>query len=240
MRVAALPTRVDPGQLVGEPAQGELVPLGLGGDDASVVGLDPRRDGRSWLVAGAAGSGVSTALALVAQTLARQGRPLAVASAGAGPLDNLRSDPAVRLWVDVADPGELVSLRRAEPGLAVVVDDADRLVDTPVDDVLRQIASLVARDSGLVVCGADVRGVATQYRGLAVDVARARTGVLLGPTSAVDGDVFGLRLAADPTAPPGRGHLVRRGRVVPVQLAAPSGLERGGTRPAATGLSPTL
>jgi S-DNA-T family DNA segregation ATPase FtsK/SpoIIIE len=240
MRVAALPTRVDPGQLVGETARSELVPLGLGGDDASVVGLHPRRDGRSWLVAGAAGSGVSTALALVAQTLARQGRPLAVVSAGAGPLDNLRSEPAVRLWVDVADPGELVSLRRAEPRLAVVVDDADRLVDTPVDDVLRQIASLVDRDSGLVVCGADVRGVATQYRGLAVGVARARTGVLLGPTSAVDGDVFGLRLAADPTAPPGRGHLVRRGRVVPVQLAAPSELERAGTRPAATGLSPTL
>jgi S-DNA-T family DNA segregation ATPase FtsK/SpoIIIE len=114
----------------------------------------------------------------------------------------------------------------------VVVEDADRLVDSAVDGVLREVAALVERDEGLVVCGADVRGLATQYRGLAVEVARARTGVLLGPTSVVDGDVFGIRLAADPAAPPGRGHLVRRGRTIPVQVASPpdagSHVARGG------------
>jgi S-DNA-T family DNA segregation ATPase FtsK/SpoIIIE len=115
---------------------------------------------------------------------------------------------------------ELVELRRRAPGLAVVVDDADRLLDTPLDATVRELSDLVDRDRGLVVVGAEADSVSVQYRGLAVSVARHRTGVLLGPSSTTAADLLGARVPADRSAPPGRGYLVSSGVALPIQVAS--------------------
>jgi len=47
-----------------------------------------------------------------------------------------------------------------------------------------------------------------------------RTGVLLRPESAADGDVLGVRALLDDRLPVGRGVLVVRGQQTPVQVAA--------------------
>ena len=216
-RVEALPTLVHSSDL--PPSSNDLLVVGIGGDDAAPVGLSESADGRRWLVTGPSASGVSNALALIAQHLVAQGRAVAVVCDRPGPLDSLRGDPRVVAWCSATDAGALALAKQAHRDLAVVVDGADELTDTPVDVVLREAARLVDRDAGLVVVGANSAALATQYRGVAVDVARHRVGLLLRPASITDADLFGLRLRADRTAPVGRGHLVRRGGVVPVQTA---------------------
>ena len=81
-------------------------------------------------------------------------------------------------------------------------------------------AGLVDRDGGLIVVGAEADAVSVQYRGLAVAVARHRTGVLLGPASTTASEVLGVRVPMDRQAPPGRGYLVRAGVALPIQVAS--------------------
>jgi S-DNA-T family DNA segregation ATPase FtsK/SpoIIIE len=132
----------------------------------------------------------------------------------------LRQDPRILWCPDPRHVDELVELRRRAPGLAVVVDDADRLLDTPLDATVRELSDLVDRDRGLVVVGAEADSVSVQYRGLAVSVARHRTGVLLGPSSTTAADLLGARVPADRSAPPGRGYLVSSGAALPIQVAS--------------------
>ena len=138
-----------------------------------------------------------------------------------GPLDELRRDPAVVAWCDGTSTASLVDVRRRMPSLAVVVDTADELLDQPVEVVLREISQVVDRDGGLLVLGANATALSSMYRGVAVEVARHRTGVLLGPSSTADAELFGARVPVDRGARPGRGHVVRRGACTPVQVALP-------------------
>jgi S-DNA-T family DNA segregation ATPase FtsK/SpoIIIE len=221
-RVDALPSRVDAASLPTSADPEDRVLLGVGGDELSSLGLSPGSDGRRWLVTGGHGSGVTTTLVLVVHDALRRGRRVAVVATRPGSWGPLRQDPRV-LWCD--DPtrsDELVALRRAVPGLVVVVDDADALVDSPVESALRQVSSLVDRDGGLVVAGASSSALSVQYRGLAVDLVRHRTGVLLGPASLSEADLLGVPVPVDPGAPPGRGHLVRAGVATPLQVALTS------------------
>ncbi|MDU0312621.1 FtsK/SpoIIIE domain-containing protein [Phycicoccus sp. M110.8] len=227
VQVAAAEVTVEDGRVAGAAPTGDaceqpagsarrLLALGLGGDEGAVVGLDPDRHGRRWLVCGAPRSGVTTALQLVTQRAAAQRRRVAVV----GSVLASRAPEGV-VVVDPLDPRPLVDLRRAVRDLVVVVDEAHTLVDTPVDPVLREISALVERDHGLLVCGADAGALAAQYRGPAVEVARHRTGLLLGRCGPVESDLLGVRPVAGGPCPPGRGVLVIRGTAVPIQLADP-------------------
>ncbi|GAB3434693.1 FtsK/SpoIIIE domain-containing protein [Phycicoccus ginsengisoli] len=214
LRVAPVPTRVEVTEL-GRPGA-RPIHLGRGGDDGAVLSLDPSTDGRRWLVCGAPRSGVSTALRLLAARAAAGGHEVALVGGprGVEPPDGVT-------WCDPLDPRRLVELRQAAPGLVLLVDDADTLVDTPLDPVLREICGLVDRDGGLVVCGADATALAGQYRGPAVEVARHRTGLLLGRCGTLEADLLGVRLPPGGAWPPGRGVLVTRGGPTPVQVADP-------------------
>ncbi|MGO4342871.1 FtsK/SpoIIIE domain-containing protein [Pedococcus sp. 2YAF34] len=219
-RVDALPDRLGADDLdrTGTPA-GALA-VGAGGDEGQTLSLRPGTDGRRWLVAGARGAGVSTTLLHLAQELLRQQHTVAVVSPRPGPLDVLRQDDRIA-WCG-ADPEALVVARRRNPCLAVVVDAGDELLDHPVEQVLREVLLLVDRDEGLVVVGADAAALSAMYRGVVVEVARHRTGVLLGAASAAQGEVLGTRVPVDRGARPGRGHLVLRGEVTPLQVALPT------------------
>lgn len=221
-RVDALPTSVREDQLGHDVMGQRTVALGIGGNDSAVLALDPARDGRRWLVTGPAGTGVSTALVLVATSLLGSGRPVAVVAHRPGPLDALRADADLVAWCDGSDTTPLVEARRREPALAVVVDTADELLDHPVEAVLREITHLVDHHDGLVVVGANSTALSSLYRGLAVEVARHHTGVLLGPTSTADSQAFGVRVPPEREARPGRGHVVRRGVATSVQMALPT------------------
>jgi S-DNA-T family DNA segregation ATPase FtsK/SpoIIIE len=162
---------------------------------------------------------VSTALSVIAAEALRRGRRVAVVASRPGSWSSLSEDHRVLWCDDPTSPGDLVALRRAEPELVVLVDNADELVDSPVESALRQLAALVDRDGGLIVAGANASALSVQYRGLAIELARHRTGILLGPARRSEADVFGLPVPVDRAAVPGRGYLVRSGVATPLQVA---------------------
>lgn len=219
LRVPPMPTDVDFGTHLASGASPGMVLVGVGGDSMEPVGLVPQTDGCRWLVAGAARSGTSTALRTIAESLLSTGSELAVVTTRPGPLDDLRTHPATRCWAGPEDSGALIAARQENPGLAVLVDDADTLLDTPVEPVLREIGRLAQRDGGLLVCAANSATLATQYRGIAVEVARHQTGLLLCPQGPAEGDVLGVRVPRWRERVAGRGLLVRQGSAIELQVA---------------------
>ncbi|MEO6411888.1 MAG: FtsK/SpoIIIE domain-containing protein [Pedococcus sp.] len=217
-RVDALPRRVDAASFPRATGD-DAVLLGLGGDELAPLGLSPSRDGRRWIVSGSNGSGVSTTLMAIAADLLGRAHRVAVITTRPGPWAALRHDPRVTWCDDPMQPGDLAALRRSVPDLAVLVDNADELLDTAVESALKQVATLVDRDGGLIVGGTNAGAMSVQYRGLAVELARHRTGVLLGPASTGEADLFGVRVPVDRAAPPGRGYVVRGGGATAVQVA---------------------
>ena len=99
------------------------------------------------------------------------------------------------------------------------MDNADELLDSAIESALKQVATWVDRDGGLIVGGANAGTLSVQYRGLAVDLARHRTGIMLGPASTAEANLFGVRVPVDRVAPPGRGYLVRGGAATALQVA---------------------
>ncbi|HEY7720654.1 MAG TPA: FtsK/SpoIIIE domain-containing protein [Pedococcus sp.] len=223
LRVPTLPSEVVLDEALASGASPGTVLVGVGGDAVEPVGLAPPTDGRLWLVAGSPRSGTSTALRTIAQSLLGAGARLAVVTARPGPLDDLRAHPGVACWAGPDDAGALIAARQQHPGLSVLVDDADTLLDTPVEPVLREIGRLADRDGGLLVCAAKSATLATQYRGVAVEVARQQSGLLLCPQGPAEGDLLGVRVPRWRERVAGRGLLVRRGSAIELQVARAGG-----------------
>ena len=110
-----------------------------------------------------------------------------------------------------------MALRRAHPDLVLLVDDVDSLDDAPVVPVVREIMGLVDRDRGLVAMTTSPAAVLGRFRGLDVEMARHRTGLLLSPRPA-DGDVLGLRRLDGIPSWPGRGLACTPGEVTELQV----------------------
>lgn len=179
--------------------QGGRVPVGVGGDAAQPLVLD--LDGACALVAGPPRSGRSTVLRTVATSLFRAGEHVVAVSSGDDPSD-------VRARIESA------------PRCFVLVDDVERLAESETEDVVLQWFKDVRRGAGGLVVAGTSADIAARFRGLAVVARRSGQGVLLGPTSPIDGDLLGIRLAATPgVSRPGRGVLVRAGQVTPIQVA---------------------
>ncbi|QJW36073.1 FtsK/SpoIIIE domain-containing protein [Cellulosimicrobium protaetiae] len=200
---------------------GLLVPVGLGGDDATTVCLDVSRGA---LVAGPPGSGRTSALTLLARHVARSGAlravvarddALAAVAAGAGAHHVGRYAPA-----ELGAVLDTISGAGA-PG-TVVVDDLDLLAQLCVLEADR--LATACRDGLVLLASATTGGAATALRGALADLRGTRTGIVLAPGERGSGEVFGHRvdLLADPGRPrPGRGVLVRGSRLTPVQVATP-------------------
>jgi S-DNA-T family DNA segregation ATPase FtsK/SpoIIIE len=191
--------------------RGEIV-LGAGGDDGSAVVADVTG---GFLVAGPPGSGRSTALMTIALQLRAAGMPIVAVGPRASPLRDLAG-----CLTDGDDVGGLQALLD-RGACAVLVDDAELVVTSPVAAVLERTVRS-ARDTGhLVVAAGTTDDLVLGYRGFVVDLRRSRRGVLLWPQQPADGDLLDVRVARTATAPgvPGRGLLCLRGAVQPVQVA---------------------
>jgi S-DNA-T family DNA segregation ATPase FtsK/SpoIIIE len=213
-RIDALPARLtwaEARALPAEPGTG----VGVGGDELALLAIDLREHGPGFTVAGPPRSGRSTVLVGLAAGLLSAGSAVCALTPRPSPLRQL--DGAAQ--AHAAD--ELARwLNSATGPAAVVVDDAELLVDDPVADVLSQVLR-DGRETGhaLVIAGS-LEDLAGCYRGFAADVRRCRSGVLLGLTSHLDGELLGVRLprsAASP-GPLGRGLLIRNGQPSRVQI----------------------
>jgi S-DNA-T family DNA segregation ATPase FtsK/SpoIIIE len=101
----------------------------------------------------------------------------------------------------------------------VLADDAETLHDTPVERPLLTVLRPDSDPRASIVLAGSTSDMAGCFRGLTVEARRGRTGLLLGQLAPGDGDLLGVRLPRRPAGPPGRGLLVVRGRVTPVQVA---------------------
>lgn len=192
----------------------DRLPLGVGGSGREpVVWRIP--GARRMLVCGSPGSGRTSALITIARQAMAAGHPIALIGES-----DLTDHPelADATVCDREDRDGLIALRRTHPDLAVVIDDADRIEDEPVADVVKEILRRVDSDRGLVVASTATQTAATRVRGLVADIARSRTGILLQPTSRSDGDALGLRVPPLPRIP-GRGYIITQGRSEEVQVA---------------------
>src|SRR6185312_12456657 len=95
------------------------------------------------------------------------------------------------------------------------------VTDLSLSDALERFARY-ARDTGSVLVAAATTedALAARYRGWLATVRRSRRGLLLNPSSHVDGELFDLRLPRSITGgwPAGRALLVDAGTYTTVQV----------------------
>ena len=211
------------------PASGSAcVTLGVGGDELAPVTIDLLEFGPGFLIAGPPRSGRSTALATVAVGLRAAGwRVVAVT-----PRDSVLRDYAHETF-DAMQFGVDAAFDRGLGRLAVLVDDAEIVAESPAAVVLDRLMR-TARDSGhLVVIAGTTEELSVGFRGFVVDVRRARTGLLLAPRGPLDGEVLGVRLPrkTGEAVPVGRGQLIVRGVATQLQVALPTPVVRAERQP---------
>ena len=209
-RVALVDVLEDPRRAADE------VLLGVGGDEVVPLGLQAD-ECRALVVAGPPGSGRSATLAVLAVGLLAAGRRVVLVRTRPSPAHRLVPDEVE--VVDADDPDALAAVLSpvAEAGpVTVLVDDAEAVEGTSTEALL--LAHLRAPGGGVVVAGGAAE-LGARFRGLAAELRRARTGVLLSPTGYADGDVLGVTVPRVRTLRPGRGHLVRAGAVQQLQVA---------------------
>jgi S-DNA-T family DNA segregation ATPase FtsK/SpoIIIE len=201
----------------------------VGGDALAPVGVDLLAEGPGFVVAGPARSGRSTTLLTIAGCLLDPSVggglvPVVLITPRRSPLRELAGRPGVLGVLDAtASTGDLESLLEHEHRYAVVVDDAELLDETELDDALRTVLRTARDGEHAVILGGTTEDLARGYRGFLSDARRSRSGVLLSVGSPDDGDVFGLRLPRNAAGggPTGRGIFVAVGVTTQIQVALP-------------------
>ncbi|MFI0447763.1 FtsK/SpoIIIE domain-containing protein [Actinomadura sp. 6N118] len=211
--------------------------VGVGGDTLAPVGIDLLNEGPGFVVAGPPRSGRSTTLRTIVESLLDPSVggglvPVVLITPRRSPLRLLSGRPGV-LGLLSADSEEedLTAAIGDEHRYVVVVDDAELLDESELDDALRTVLRTARDGEHAVVIGGTTEDLGRGYRGFLSDTRRSRSGLLLSVDSPEDGDLFGLRLPRNATlgGPTGRGLFVATGATTQIQVALPPPV--GGDRP---------
>lgn len=203
-RVEPLPALVPADQIVDGPVAGvaqghRFLRIGVGGDELAPASVRVPAGG-VLAVLGGPSSGKSSFLRLLPR-LNREAGPWLLPDPDTEPGD---------YWAGV--------LRKAlsgdvERNSVALVDDADLLPQT----VNRDLADL--SDLGFtVVMTAGYSPVLSQRVPLALHARNLGSGLLIGPRTFLDGDLFGVRFEVESNPPPGRSILIQNGRAMAIQL----------------------
>ena len=191
-----------------------FVPLGLGGDDLGLVGLDLSGSPVA-IVAGPPKSGKTGALRFVVRAAAAAGVPVLglCVSETALSADLADLDALVRAG-DTDEEALVERLRGLGEGAVVVVDDADALKESPLSPALLAMVQQARGKRWRVVLAGTVAELGTGYSGWTYEARKSRQGLLLSPQAMGDGDLYSVRLmrsALMPRVHPGRGLVVDAG-----------------------------
>jgi S-DNA-T family DNA segregation ATPase FtsK/SpoIIIE len=158
------------------------------------------------------------------EALLRAGRRVVLAAPSTSPLRRLAGLPGVAGCLDFDSTTEQAELLlEPDPDRpVVVVDDAERFTDAAVGLVLDH--QLRSGQGPYVIAAGTSEDLQTTYRGFTLEIRRSRCGLLLSPQSTLDGDLVGARLSRTGAGrvQAGRGILVVRGELTPIQVALPS------------------
>ncbi|MEP7088719.1 MAG: FtsK/SpoIIIE domain-containing protein [Nocardioidaceae bacterium] len=190
------------------------VPLGLGGDDLDLVGLDLSGSPVA-IVAGPPKSGKTNLLRFVV----RAARSAQVPVLGLCPSDSALASDLEELGAlvrtSVTDEETLVErLRELGEDAVIVVDDADVLKETPLSSALLAMVQQARAQRWRVVVAGSVAELGAGYSGWTYEARKSRQGLLLSPQAMGDGDVYSVRLmrsALMPKVHVGRGLVVDAG-----------------------------
>lgn len=178
--------------------------IGMTGD-SEPLGWPDQRGRLAGLIAGPPRSGRTTALLAVARTFSGHAAIVSF------------DPPRGPTPIPPDQPAQLAEWSLAHPSGLLLLDDLDRMTTGPVDE----IAARYLASGGSVLGSGDAAALGTGFRGVAADLRRSGTGILLRPGRR-DGDLFGVRCGPVDRPRPGRGVLVHRGAVTPIQIAAPT------------------
>jgi S-DNA-T family DNA segregation ATPase FtsK/SpoIIIE len=203
--------------------------IGVGGDALGPAGIDLLADGPGFMVAGPPRSGRSTTLHTMVDSLLDPAVggglvPVVLISPRRSPLSGLSGRRGVLGVLDgTAEEADLNALLEDEDRYVVVVDDAELLDETDLDDALVRVLRSARDGEHAVIVGGTTQDLGRGYRGFMSDTRRSRSGLLLSVESADDGDIFGLRLPRNASlgGPVGRGLFVVTGVPTQIQVALP-------------------
>ncbi|MFJ7338771.1 FtsK/SpoIIIE domain-containing protein [Streptomyces sp. NPDC101110] len=226
LRVDALPSRITASEAMA--LDPDFVPpsplwalLAVGGDELHPIGIDLEENGPGFVIAGPPKSGRSTALLCAAESLLRAGTPLVVVTPRRSPLRDLEGREGVLGVLNAessSDDLEELQDQLDQRPYVVVVDDAELLYDTSLDEPLEGVIRQGADGGVGLLAAGTTDSLSSQYRGFAVEARKSRNGMLLTPQSSSDGELFGLRLPANSGGgAAGSGLFVAGGAFVPVQ-----------------------
>ncbi|WP_433340765.1 FtsK/SpoIIIE domain-containing protein [Streptomyces sp. CA-253872] len=229
LRVDILPTRID------ARAARELVPdfvppaplwalFAVGGDELEPLGMDLDANGPGFVVTGPPRSGRSSTLVTAARSLLSQGTEVLVIAPRRSPLRELAGEQGVLAVLDGSASSEDLKAytESASGAYVIVVDDAELLYDTALDETLEELLK-EGMDGGLGLIAAGASDtLSSQYRGFVVQARRSRNGLMLSPSGSQDGEMFGVRVPANSGGgPTGRGLFVVSGELTPAQAVLP-------------------
>lgn len=173
--------------------------IGVGGDEALPVSMPLRQHGVSTVLGGPR-SGKSSVLASL-RTL-NPGVPWVFPPDAACPGS---------FWTLVASQ---VAAETLDPHSILLVDDADLL-----DHKGRQaLAAMVGKVRGIILTATPGPALLHQLP-LATEAQASSAGLVLNPVTPHDGELLGVRLEVGRAGCPGRGFLIDRAEVIPVQAA---------------------
>ncbi|QWT24549.1 FHA domain-containing protein [Subtercola sp. PAMC28395] len=218
---------------------GDMIPLaslpGRDGDGSPVIGvedayLSPIGIGTTgtFMLSGPPGSGRTTALATIADSLRRDPRiiHLAFFSPRRTPLSRGRTWDASATDIDAASASAAALIQRLESGqlepgsVAILIENVTEYTGSDAEAAIDRLIKMAARTEQLVV-GESETSTWSQAWTLAAPFKAGRRGLLLTP-----GDLDGDTLLGTSTGrirradfPPGRGFLVAGGRSMKIQVA---------------------
>ena len=228
LRVDMIPARISLNQARAIPGwaatRGTLQPMvAVGGDELAGLGINLARF-PGFAIAGPPMSGRSTALLVIAGSLLETGTAIIGFTPRESPLRHLAGHSGV-LAVFTGkspDPQKLRDLLDSVAGpLAVLVDDAEALHQTPVAEVLAQIPTEGRRLGHALVIAGTSGGLLRARQGFTATARQYRCGMLLTPEAPQLGqELFGTRLPRSAAFdwPPGRGYLIPAGQAILVQV----------------------
>ena len=169
------------------------LPFGIGGDLVEPIGLDLDRSPVA-LVAGESRTGKTATLCFLAAYARRSGR----AVLGFVPRDNdLSADLGEGgCIVGQEDPNAAVArLRDLPEGALVLVDDVEAYKDAPLTPLMNALVRQAADRGFTVVLSGRSADLGAGYSGWMFEARRGRHGLVLSPSEAIDGELFGSRVA---------------------------------------------
>ncbi|MCD5314733.1 FtsK/SpoIIIE domain-containing protein [Kineosporia babensis] len=215
LRLDVLPDRISYSEAIRlHHRSGPMRPLlAVGGDTLTGLGPD-LAEVPSFVIAGPPRTGRSSALLTGAESLLAAGTGLVVLAPRRSPLRALEGRPHVAAVI--SDPDVAVGAFRKvlsnipEPNAVIVIDDAELLMQSEIDQDLAAFARGAQGSSWGVLAAGNAESLSLSLAGWMGQVKRNRTGMLLSPQGLSDGEVIGVKLSrglVGQAPQPGRGLL---------------------------------